>query len=121
MASFKKNPNGSKGRTNPFERYPVDLVHLSRQTLGDRNLEKEVLGLFVNQSNIYLKRLQVAKSATERKLAAHTIVGSARGLGAWKVAEEAAILEAGCDQALDCKSLSAAVDDANAYIRVLMA
>ena len=29
--------------TNANADYPVDLVHLSRQTLGDRELEKEVL------------------------------------------------------------------------------
>ncbi len=102
------------------DRYPIDLVHLSRQTLGDRDLEQEVLGLFVNQSNLYLKRLQAAKSATERKSAAHTIVGSARGLGAWKVAEEAALVEEASEKIVDCKRLSTAVNDANAYIRGLM-
>lgn len=99
---------------------PVDLVHLSRQTLGDRELEKEVLSLFVNQSTIYLQRLQTAKSIKERKSVAHTILGSARGLGAWQVAEEAAKFEAHCTQKSNCDSLASAVDDANAYIRELM-
>ncbi len=103
---------------------PVDLVHLSRQTLGDRELEKEVLSLFVNQSTLYLRRLQEAKSAKERKSVAHTIMGSARGLGAWQVAEEAAKIEACCSQKsvkkADCDGLAHAVDNANAYIRELM-
>ncbi len=120
MVSFKKTIGDDGDDKRQDYRFPVDLVHLSRQTLGDRELEKEVLSLFVNQSNIYLKRLQVAKSAHERKSAAHTIVGSARGLGAWQVAEEAALLEAACDQALDCRKLTVAVEDANAYIRELM-
>jgi HPt (histidine-containing phosphotransfer) domain-containing protein len=100
--------------------YPVDLVHLSRQTLGDRELEKEVLGLFVNQSTLYLKRLQTAKSNKERKSVAHTILGSARGLGAWQVAEEAARFEEQCNKNADCKRLANAVDDANAYIREIL-
>ncbi len=100
--------------------YPVDLVHLSRQTLGDRELEKEVLGLFVNQSTLYLKRLQTAKSVKERKSVAHTILGSAKGLGAWQVAEEAARFEEQCSKKTDCKRLANAVDDANAYIREIM-
>jgi len=100
--------------------YPVDLVHLSRQTLGDRELEREVLGLFVNQSTLYLKRLQQAKSIKERKSVAHTIMGSARGLGAWQVADEAAKFEAHCTNSTDCKGLANAVDDANAYIREIM-
>ena len=100
--------------------YPVDLVHLSRQTLGDRELEKEVLGLFVNQSTLYLKRLQAAKSIKERKSVAHTILGSARGLGAWQVAKEAARFEELCGKKTDCGRLANAVDDANAYIRKIM-
>ena len=104
----------------PKAEYPVDLVHLSRQTLGDRELEKEVLGLFVNQSTLYLKRLQTAKSVKERKSVAHTILGSAKGLGAWQVAEEAARFEEQCSKKTDCKRLANAVDDANAYIREIM-
>ena len=100
--------------------YPVDLVHLSRQTLGDRELEREVLGLFVNQSTLYLKRLLAAKSAKERKNVAHTILGSARGLGAWRVADEAAKFEEHCNNVTDCQGLASAVDDANAYIRKIM-
>ena len=100
--------------------YPVDLVHLSRQTLGDRELEKEVLGLFVNQSTLYLKRLQASKSIKERKSVAHTILGSAKGLGAWQVAEEAARFEQQCSKKTDCQRLANAVDDANAYIREIM-
>jgi HPt (histidine-containing phosphotransfer) domain-containing protein len=100
--------------------YPVDLVHLARQTLGDKELELEVLGLFVNQSTLYLQRLESAKSIQERKNAAHTILGSARGLGAWQVALEAEKFEASCSKTSDFTGLSSAVDSANAYIRHLM-
>ena len=39
---------------------PVDLVHLSRYTLGERDLEREVLQLFCSQSLIYIERLHAA-------------------------------------------------------------
>ena len=39
---------------------PVDLVHLSRYTLGERELEREVLELFCTQSFVYLERLKAA-------------------------------------------------------------
>lgn len=64
---------------------PVDLVHLSRQTLGNRELEREILRLFNKQSEIYLERMRHAKSAEEWREAVHTIKGSARGIGAWGV------------------------------------
>ena len=31
---------------------PVDLVHLSALTMGDRDLEREVLGVFLTHSDI---------------------------------------------------------------------
>jgi HPt (histidine-containing phosphotransfer) domain-containing protein len=68
---------------------PVDLVHLARQTLGDEALEREVLSLFVSQSEIFLGRLRGAKSADSWRMAAHTIKGSARNIGAWGLADAA--------------------------------
>lgn len=99
---------------------PVDLVHLSRQSLGDRSLENEILRLFRSQSQLYLDRLEGAKTAQERKFAAHTVVGSARGLGAWKVAKEAELVEKACSRPCDVSALRAAVDEANAYIEALL-
>ncbi|NKB53306.1 MAG: hypothetical protein GKR97_13965 [Rhizobiaceae bacterium] len=99
---------------------PVDLVHLSRQSLGDRSLENEILRLFHSQSQLYLERLECAKTAQERKFAAHTVVGSARGLGAWKVAKEAELVEQASTRGCDVSALRAAVDEANDYIEALL-
>ena len=41
---------------------PVDLVYLSRFTLGERALEREVLELFCTKSFVYLERLNQAQS-----------------------------------------------------------
>ncbi len=72
---------------------PVDLVHLSHYTLGDTELEREVLQLFLAQSSIYLERLKTAAKAQDWRDAAHTIKGSAQGIGAWRVAETAEVAE----------------------------
>ena len=120
MEPSRKSQQGNSSIMVDKQACPVDLVHLSRQTLGDRDLEREVLCLFVNQSALYLQRLKAAKSVKERKNAAHTILGSARGLGAWHVAQEAERYEASCTKSADCRRLTSAVDDANAYIREIM-
>lgn len=101
---------------------PVDLVHLARYTLGDRGLEQEVLGLFVTQARLYLRRLQEATGDKPWRDAAHTLKGSARSIGAWRVAQAAeaaetlqgAALKAGREQAL--AAVRAAVEEACAYI-----
>jgi HPt (histidine-containing phosphotransfer) domain-containing protein len=68
-----------------FER-PVDLVHLARQTLGDRALEREVLGLFKVQARAIFAQLQAVTQKQARLDLAHTLKGSARAVGAWQVA-----------------------------------
>jgi HPt (histidine-containing phosphotransfer) domain-containing protein len=75
-----------------FER-PIDLVHLARQTLGDRALEREILDLFATQVRAVLARLEAAAVADARLDLAHTLKGSARAVGAWKVAAEAEACE----------------------------
>jgi len=66
----------------------IDLDHLARMTLGERSLEREVLQLFDQQAGMLLERMT---SEAPRIVAAiaHTLTGSARGVGAWKVAAAA--------------------------------
>ncbi|UPK38711.1 Hpt domain-containing protein [Bradyrhizobium sp. 186] len=70
---------------------PLDLDHLSRMTLGDAELEQEVLGMFAEQA----VRLIAAMTAlpAEAGALAHKLKGSARGIGAFAVADAAASLE----------------------------
>lgn len=75
-----------------FER-PLDLVHLARQTLGDRALEREVLGLFRVQARAIFEQLQQVSQPEIRSGLAHTLKGSARAIGAWRVAEAAEFCE----------------------------
>ncbi len=68
---------------------PVDLVHLSRFTMGNRDLEREVLSLFCKQSVLFIDRLREAADDQAWREAAHTMKGSARGIGAWAVGDAA--------------------------------
>lgn len=98
---------------------PVDLVHLARHTLGNRDLEQEVLRLFARQSVVVLQRMKEAPDPDKRANAAHSIKGSARGIGAWAVAQCAEVVE-GCGADASLMALEGAIDEANAYINVLL-
>jgi len=87
---------GMAGLLNPIaqEQGPgvIDDEHLARMTLGDRKLEREVLEIFDRQMAMMLKRIAGAEPAVAAA-AAHTLLGSARGIGAWGVARAAEKLE----------------------------
>ncbi|HUD52166.1 Hpt domain-containing protein [Parvibaculum sp.] len=105
---------------------PLDLVHLSRYTLGNRSLEVELLGLFRAQAGVYVARLQDAANEKEWKDAAHSLKGSARGLGAWALGDiaEEAERRAGDDaagRAYMIGRIRDAIDTVNLYIDELMA
>jgi HPt (histidine-containing phosphotransfer) domain-containing protein len=98
----------------------IDLVHLARTTMGDRSLEREVLQLFDRQSMLLIARMR----ATPDNIAmlAHTMTGSARGIGAWRVARAAEAVElapaADANGAVD--RLAAAADEARSLIADLL-
>jgi HPt (histidine-containing phosphotransfer) domain-containing protein len=100
---------------------PIDLVHLARTTLGDRSLEREVLQLFDRQSTLLIARMRAAAPGGLMALA-HTMKGSARGIGAWRVARaaEAVELADGAQAAGALDALSAATDEARAVIADLL-
>ena len=103
-----------------FNQRPVDLVHLARQTLGNRELEREVLQIFARQSALYLDRIRGAKTGTERRMAAHTIKGSARGIGAWEVAGLAEELESTAASSGVLAELAEAIEKTNRFIWALL-
>jgi HPt (histidine-containing phosphotransfer) domain-containing protein len=65
----------------------VDLAHLNRMTGGDDALAIEVLGLFRQQWDLWARLLEPTTDTLDWGNAAHTIKGSARGIGAWQLAE----------------------------------
>ena len=104
----------------------IDLVHLARMTLGEKSLEAEVLGLFDRQARLLLARMRNASPAAAGAFA-HTLRGSALGIGAWRVAEAAAAVErqagepATPDLGDALARLADAIDAARAVIAELVA
>jgi HPt (histidine-containing phosphotransfer) domain-containing protein len=76
----------------PMAEQAVDRVHLARMTLGDARLQAEVLALFDRQAGMLLARMRQASPAAVGAFA-HTLKGSARGIGAWRVAAAAELVE----------------------------
>lgn len=64
----------------------VDLKHLARYTMGDKSLEKEILELFLDQLPQTIDALTEAATDRDWRIAAHTLKGSGRAVGAWRVA-----------------------------------
>lgn len=84
----------------------IDLVHLSRQTFGDHDLERELLELFDAQAAQCAERLRAPAKLGDgewRIGLAHTVKGSARAVGAFEVGHAAEAYE----QALRDKASSA--------------
>jgi HPt (histidine-containing phosphotransfer) domain-containing protein len=99
----------------------IDFAHLARMTWGEKSLEAEVLVLFDRQAGLLLARMSGAPAAAVAAFA-HTIKGSARGVGAWQVAEAAEAVERAtkgsdpADLGDALRRLAAAVEAARAVI-----
>jgi hypothetical protein len=89
----------------------IDLQHLARMTLGEHALEREVLSLFDRQAGMLLGRMRDAGPAIVAAFA-HTLKGSARGIGAWRVAEAA--------DAVEMTAAAASRDEADSSLRRLV-
>lgn len=102
----------------------IDRVHLARMTFGDRSLEHEVLQLFARQSELLIARMRHGDGSGVGALA-HTLKGSATGIGARSVARaaeetEQAAASAPADLSATIDRLALAVDDARALIAKLL-
>lgn len=107
---------------------PIDLVHLSRQTFGDHDLERELLGLFDAQAAQFAKRLRspAAQGDADWRIAlAHTVKGSARAIGAFELgraaeAYEQALRGEDASVAEKAEMLGAAIGRARSAIALLL-
>ena len=77
----------------------IDAAHLARMTLGEPSLEREVLALFDRQVEILLPRIRCG-SPPVAAANAHTLKGSALGIGAFAVARAAEAVEQASDTEL---------------------
>lgn len=102
----------------PSRRRPVDLVHLARQTMGDRALETEVLGLMLRQ--IESLRAAFPSAGMDRRVQiAHAMSGAARNLGAFPLALAASRLESEPENQVCREAFLAELDHAHDFIRDL--
>jgi HPt (histidine-containing phosphotransfer) domain-containing protein len=96
---------------------PIDLVHLARQTSGDKALELEVLHTFARQARSYMSGLASTDSMTVTQTA-HKLRGAALAVGAFDVSTAAEKVEAQCDPA-DILILGDAIAAAENFINTL--
>lgn len=83
---------------SPSSSRPIDLVHLARQTMGNKDLETEVLQIFSRQARGCLGELSTG-DATIIASVAHRLKGAAAAVGAHEVAAAASRLETSPDDA----------------------
>lgn len=106
---------------SPEIRRPIDMDHLSRQTLGDAGLELEVLRLFDEMSHVYYQRLEVSTTVEDLLRNLHTLKGAAAGIGAFGLAELARVAESELRDGAPVNperidDLSVAVEEVSAFI-----
>ena len=80
---------GYEPRQQRTMRLILDLDHLRCFTAGSVEFEREILGLFAAELPKTLAALEKAETPREWHIAAHTIKGSALGVGACRLAEAA--------------------------------
>jgi HPt (histidine-containing phosphotransfer) domain-containing protein len=102
----------------------IDLVHLARMTCGDRTLEREVLDMFVRQAGTIVAAMSGATPASLAALA-HRLKGSARGIGAWRVATAAESVEGASKDSPESAAravaaLAARVEEAKSVVEDLL-
>lgn len=106
----------------------LDLVHLSRQTLGDQALETELLKLFDSQNAQFAARLRAPRQPGDMRARAdlaHTLKGSARAVGAFALGEAAEAYEEALRRgdetsAALCQRLVAEIERAHREIGALL-
>jgi HPt (histidine-containing phosphotransfer) domain-containing protein len=100
----------------------IDVEHLARMTLGERSLEREVLALFDRQADMLLPRIRRGDPALAAA-SAHTLKGSAVGIGAFGVARAADAVEQAKDGSVAAaiETLAAVLEETKAEIARLLA
>jgi HPt (histidine-containing phosphotransfer) domain-containing protein len=99
----------------------IDTEHLSRMTLGESSLQREVLALFDRQADMLLPRIRGGAPAMAA-VSAHTLKGSAVGIGAFKVARAVEQVEQARDAQIGAAvdTLAAVLEEAKAEIARLL-
>lgn len=109
-------PGGESSDPAPVR--PIDLVHLGKQTMGDRALEQEVLALFVHQA-LQVRDQIIGASLGERLRLAHGLKGSASGVGAFAIANCATEIEKQPQDGHVLERLAGLIDEVRDFIAAI--
>ncbi|ENN89214.1 putative two-component regulator HPt domain protein [Rhizobium freirei PRF 81] len=107
-----ESPDNSRG---PSPTRAIDLVHLAKQTMGDKALEVEVLQMFARQARSCLQEIG-SGDAKRIQAASHKLTGAASAIGAFRVADAAAALETNTGDAAQMAAVTACVIEAENFI-----
>lgn len=100
---------------------PIDLMHLARQSMGDPGLELEMLRIFDDIVRTHFWQLERSTTISQLLIHLHTLRGASVGMGAWRLAQHAHIMEAqlkggGVVDPEQVEDINAAVDEVRAWI-----
>jgi len=95
----------------------LNEAHLARQTMGDTELQREVLALFIAEAERLLRQVHEAKEPAMRVGRVHALKGLARNVGAERLARAAAATESeAAKEKGDLAPLGAAVQEVIAHL-----
>jgi len=115
--AFSRPGGEASGRSRSRSRL-LDLEHLSRQTMGDRALEQEVLAMFSHHIGAIRDGIAGADEAERRRLA-HTLKGSARSVGAFALADCAQRIEVDPFDRASLSRLAALIGEVRDFIAAI--
>lgn len=101
MARHAIKPAGETASSGPA----IDRAHLARMTFGEAALERELLALFETQAELLIARMREDDGNAVPALA-HTLKGSASGIGALPVARAAEALERASEEGGRARALA---------------
>jgi len=90
--SLRESTGEARGK-RPTGRRPIDFEHLKTQTMGNLDLQRKVLRLFLHQISDAIVHIRGAETVEQRSAAAHALVGAARNVGAFSIAYIAGEIE----------------------------
>ena len=97
---------------------PIDMLHLSKQTSGDSNLECELLTLFAKQVRESLSEMAICTEKQRAKMAGE-VHNAAESIGAFDIAEKAGRVEADPADPISLAAFSNSVVKASTFIASL--
>ena len=97
---------------------PIDMLHLSKQTSGDSDLENELLTLFAKQVRECLSEMASCEEE-ERAKKANEVHNAAESIGAFDVADKAGRVKANPADAASLAAFSNSVVKASSFIASL--